>query len=208
MKEIRDTALLERYLQKYRIRELFDTPELPFRLVEYARGDRMNLLHPPEDFLKFVVEGTVCIYSISGEGNRYMHGRIDRPAMLGEVEFCGGRLEGHWHEASTVCRCIELYVEPLRETLWRDNRFLRLMLRTFANARVHSDRIGQAREVPCRERLLTYLQYTSDHTLTAVEATAERLHCSPRQLLRELKALTESGQVEKLGRGTYRLKKI
>lgn len=207
VRELKDPALLEKYLEKFRIRSLFDTEELPFRLVEYAQGEQINLLHPPEQFLKFLVEGTLCIYSINGEGDRYVYGRIDRPCMIGEMEFCGKRYESHWHEAVTRLRCIELYVEPLRERLWQDNRFLRLMLNVFAEERYRSTVHGRDEDYACRDKLLNYLRHAApNHTLTGVEQAAERFHCSSRQLLRELKVLTESGQVEKLGRGKYRLR--
>lgn len=208
MREIKDSALLEQYLKKYHIRELFDTPDLPFRLVEYAPGELINLLHPPEKYLKFLLEGQMCVYSISGEGDRYMHGRIDRPCMIGEVEFCGQRFEDHWHEAVTTLRCVELYLDPIRETLWNDNRFLRAMLHTFAVERHRSGEARTVRESSCRERLLKYLNYAAvDNTLTRVDEVADLLHCSTRQLLRELKLLVENGQVEKLGKGKYRLVK-
>lgn len=206
MREIKDGAILGKYLKKYRISELFDTENLPFRLVEYAPGEQINYLHPPEEFLKFVVEGTLCIYSISGEGNRYVYGRIDHPVFLGEMEFCGKRYDNHWHEAMTRLRCVELYVPPLKETLEADNRFLRFLLQVFAAERYRLTMEQSGSETGCRERLLNLLRASPEHSLSGVEAAAERLHCSSRQVLRELKALCEEELIEKIGKGKYRLK--
>jgi len=58
MQEVQNKEQLEFYLEKHHIRELFDTPNLPFRLYRYEVGEMMNILHPGQEYLKFIVEGS------------------------------------------------------------------------------------------------------------------------------------------------------
>ena len=64
MKEIKDKALLQSYLQQYKIPDLFDTKDLPFQLYEYEAGEIMNYKRPSDKYLKFIVSGELLFYTI------------------------------------------------------------------------------------------------------------------------------------------------
>ena len=56
------------------------------------------------------------------------------------------------------------------------------------------------------ERFLYYPGHDcANHTMHSVEVAATHLHCSRRQLQRILKQLQEKNQIEKCGKGIYRL---
>ena len=89
MREIRDEQLLEHYIRKYHIRSFFDTQDLPFRLYEYAPGEMINIVHPMEESMKFIVEGVFDHYKIQDDGSSYLIAHCDGFGFMGDLAFCG-----------------------------------------------------------------------------------------------------------------------
>ncbi len=64
MKEIADAGMLNDYMTKNQIENLFETKQLPFRLCEYDRGEILNNIRDSGSCLQFVVAGEVQIYAV------------------------------------------------------------------------------------------------------------------------------------------------
>ena len=200
MKEIKDKKLLEKYLEQYQIRELFDTQNLPFQLFEYEKGEMMNVCHPPTDYLKFLVKGEWNLVYDSSEGRRIVVKHIDKSIgeffLLGDFELCCERYENNWQEVRTVVHSIEIPLHNLREILLNDNRFLRFMLRNVYNKILIVNPVRDG-AMTLEEKVLYYLRYESkNHSITNVKKSAEMFHNSRRQLHRVLKKLMDEGIVE------------
>ena len=88
MKQIQDEALLQFYMEKYGIAELFETRGLTFRLYEYERGEILNFIRDSSQCLQFFVKGNAVIYSVRADGSRYPLCNLDSFTMLGDMEFC------------------------------------------------------------------------------------------------------------------------
>lgn len=206
MKEIKDPNLLNSYLQQYKIKELFDTPDLPFRLYEYEAGEIMNYIHPLEKYLKFIVMGDISLYSIMEDGEQFIAYKGPHCGLLGDLEFCGVKTENHYHEAVTTIHSIELPLTQVRSTLLNDNSFLRYLL--YCTVKRHSQfastELFQSWTV--EKRLIHYLEYESpDNNFSGIEAMAFRLRCSRSQVQRAVRTLIEKGQMKKIGKGKYQL---
>lgn len=205
MREIQNKELLEQYLAKYHIRSCFDTPDLPFRMYEYAPGEMMNVLRPGEEYLKFVVEGVFDLYTVLEDGSPYLIHACKGFGFLGDLDFCGRQPPGRYQEVVETVRTIELPLKSLKETLDRDNRFLHYLLDTMAQRLTMS--MHMRSDINSAEvALLAHMRWRCpDHAITGVEETAFRLNYSRRQLQRVLKNLTERGVLEKIRKGCYRL---
>lgn len=205
MKEIHDTELLEHYLAKYNIRSFFDTQDLPFRIYEYQPGEMMNIQHPMEEYLKFVVEGVFDFYTVLEDGSPYLIHHCKGFGFLGDLAFCGKQLPGRYQEVVKTVRTIELPLSACKETLDQDNRFLHYLLDTMA------DRLNLSMHIRsdfnnAQIALLAHMRWRCpDKTITSVEDTAFQLNYSCRQLHRVLKKLTQQGVLERTGKGCYRL---
>lgn len=205
MREIRDPVLLEEYLTKYHIRERFSTRELPFRLVEYAPGEIINLLRPAEAYFKFLVEGVLDLYLILPNGEKHMIHRFDHFGVLGDMEFCGKQMSNHCQEVLETVRTVELPMDYLQEHTANDPVFLRFLLDQMAFVLsfclpVHPEFDS------LRDALLYHMKHIRpDGTICSVEDTASRLNCSRRQLQRILKQLLAEKRIHRLGRGCYQL---
>lgn len=205
MRQIQDPGLLEHYLRKYHIRSFFDTPDLPFRLYEYEPGEMINVVHPVEESMKFIVEGVFDHYKVQEDGTPYLIAHCDGFGFLGDLAFCGRQPGNRYQEVLETVRAVELPLEPLRKTLENDNRFLRFLLDTMAHRMVMS--MHSRSDVPGAERaILAYLRWRCpENTITNVTEAAYHLNYSRRQLQRALKELTRQGKIRHTGKGRYTL---
>lgn len=203
MREIRDQQLLEQYLCKYHIRSFFDTPDLPFRLYEYAPGEMINIVHPVEESVKFIVEGVFDHYLIQDDGTPYLISHCDGFGFLGDLAFCCRQPKNRYQEVLETLRAVELPLEPLRRTLENDNRFLRFLIDTMAQ-RMTLSLNTRVCDTSAEQALLAYMRWRCpNHTITNVSEAAFHTNFSRRQIQRTLKTLTQSGQLKRLGKGHY-----
>jgi len=205
MRELQNAELLEYYIRKFHIRSFFDTPDLPFRLYEYAPGEMINVVHPMEESIKFIVEGIFDHYKIQEDGSPYLIAHCDGFGFMGDLAFCGRQPQNRYQEVIETVRAVELPLEPLRKTLENDNRFLRFLLDTMARRMTMSMHI-RSDMVSADRALIAYLRWRCpNHTITNVTETAFHLNYSRRQLQRVLKEFTENGTLKKTGKGCYTL---
>jgi len=168
LREIKDPELLEHYLRKYHIRSFFDTQELPFRLYEYAPGELINVVHPMEESMKFMVEGVFDHYALQEDGTPYLIAHCEGFGFGGDLAFCRRQPQNRYQEVIETVRAVELPLEPLRSTLENDNRFLRFLLDTLSQRMTMSidNHLGVN---GAEETLLAYLRWRCpDHTITNV----------------------------------------
>ena len=202
MKRIFDPALLDFYLQKHEIPSLFDTPDLAFSLYQFEKGERLDTLNP-EEYLSFLVDGSIEISANRADGTSYPIGYLDGFTCIGDMEFCGKRDDTHQIEARTTALCIVLPLASTKELLLNDNRFLRYLLNSVTEKlMLYSS--SQSNFSTLEESFLSYLSERCP-TFSGVEKMAMHLRSSRRQLQRVLKKLLEEGQLVKLSKGSYRL---
>lgn len=206
MTECMDSKLLEHYLKKYKIREIFDTKDLPFRLYRYETGEMMNIAHSQEQYLKFLVDGRVAMYSINDNGDMQQLFEEKAPAFWGEVEICGRSFSHHYHEVIKTAYCIELPLEPLRDILWNDLRFMQYLVSRMSESIYLAAGMMEVMTENLETRLIHYLKHTcKNKTMSGMELTAKHLQCSRRQLQRVVAKLIEEEKIVKTGWGTYTL---
>lgn len=207
MVECNDPKLLEKYMKKYHIRENFSTPDLPFKLYRYEVGEMMNILHPQEQYLKFIVDGRLGVDTVDSDGN--LQRIIEETAFVyfGEVEILGRSFSNHFHEVLETVYSIELPWEPLREILWNDLKFLQFLVKHMSRTIYVATNSMEASSEDVQTKLLRYIRTECENqTIAGMEATAKRLRCSRRQLQRVTSLLVEQGVLVKTGWGTYAIK--
>lgn len=206
MVEIKDTNLLEKYMKKYNINDIFDTPNLPFKLYRYETGEFMNISHPQEDYIKFLVEGTVASDEVDINGNIKRLYEESAFAFSGEVELAGYSFSNHYHEVIDTVYSIELPLKQYRDTLLNDKCFLQYLVKRMSYTIYEATHQLSYLNYNVNERVIYYLKYVSPtHTLSGMESTAKRLQCSRRQLQRAVNQLIDDNIIVKTGWGTYSL---
>lgn len=205
MKTIRDKKLLAYWLEKSGTADCFSTPGLSFSLRRYEKGEPMTVPGKRPEELLFVVEGTVRIYGIRSNGSISPVNQQSAPLLLGDLEFSQGGEPPFFTDAVTPLTCLALPVRQYEKQLRQDVPFLQMLLRSYGEKL----RLFAFVDVPAEtieERVLLYLRHVCpSHELRGIEAAVLQLRCSRRQLQRVLAKLCASGEVEKLGKGRYRL---
>ncbi|MBP3684472.1 MAG: hypothetical protein J6J12_05860 [Oscillospiraceae bacterium] len=206
MREIRDPELLEQYLRQFHIRSFFDTPDLPFRLYEYAPGEMINVLRPVEESIKFVVSGVFDHYMILDDGNPYLIAHCDGFGFLGDLAFCGRQPKNRYQEVLETVRAVELPLEAWRHVLENDNRFLRFLIDTMGQ-RLTLSLNTRICDESAEHAILAYMRWRCpNQTITNVSEAAFHTNFSRRQIQRVLKDLTDKGVLIRKGKGHYVLK--
>ena len=206
MIEIKDPTEIEKYLSKHNIQDLFDTQNLPFQLIRYEDGEIVDLYRPQEKYLKFIVEGAVAADEIDIHGNTKRLMVESDLAFWGEVEICGRSFPNHVREAIGTLYCIELPLEPLRDILFQDLKFMQyLVTRMSYSIYMLTNTIAYI-NYDIEDRLIYYAKYMCpNHTFSGMELTAKNLQCSRRQLQRVINKLLDEDKLIKIGWGTYQL---
>lgn len=206
MKELKDEHLLNSYLQQYKIPDLFDTKNLPFQLYEYEAGEIMNYKRPLDKYLKFIVSGEISLYALMEDGEQFTAFQGPHIGLLGDLELCGVKFENNYQEALTTVHSIELPLAKVKSQILDDNSFLRYLLYRIVKRHIQMTKPELVHSTSVENRLLHYLEYESnEHSFSGVEAMAFRLRCSRSQVQRALKTLVQNGQIQKIGKGKYKL---
>ena len=206
MVEIKDQKEIEKYLNKHNIRDLFDTKDLPFQLIRYEAGEIVDLYRPQEKYLKFIVEGSVAADEIDIHGNTKRLMIESDLAFWGEVEICGRSFPNHVREAIGTLYCIELPIEPLRDILFQDLKFMQYLVTRMSYSIYSLTNTIAYINYDIEDRLIYYAKYMCpNHTFSGMELTAKNLQCSRRQLQRVISKLLDENKLIKIGWGTYQL---
>ena len=205
MEVLRQPELLRDYLDRFQIREMFDTQDLHFRLFQYSKGERLLSPIRKMEHLLFLVEGTVYIYGLRQDAG-YSPLVVHTPLTIyGDVEFATQQPGGFFVEAQSSVRCVALPFRQYEETLRADVRFLNTLLRFLGEKLAFASSI-ETSGASVEEQVLFYLEnFCADGCIHSVNETFMRLHCSRRQLQRALSRLCSTGQIERVGKGCYRL---
>lgn len=203
MQEIRDPARLQ---QVFRAKQqYFQAPPPVMRLLRFEKGEFLSRPFKKLNQFLLVVEGSVRIYDIRDDSRMQgiSSGGVD--SLLGDIEFCSAAYRPFYTEAAEPVLCLALPFAEDRAALEQDPVFLRFVLGQLARKlemASHMDGLS----LPLEERLLLYLEAPqSGGVIRHLNDPLLHLHCSRRQLQRVLKKLREEGQLEKTGRGCYRL---
>lgn len=206
MERLNRPQILNNALQKYKIPQMFDTPDIEFHLIRYQKGEQLTSPTITPEQLMFLVKGTVQIYSLLEDGV-LSPVTVQRPCtILGDIEFITGKPPTFFVEAKSEVLCVTLHIAVYQERLHQDIRFLNTLLESVGS----KFNIVSQLEVNCRtirERLLYYLNNLSeDGCIHSVNDTMIQLRCSRRQLQRVLAELCRENILIKEKKGGYRLK--
>lgn len=205
MKRILNQAYILSLLEKVGVQSYFDTPDLAFQAFCYEKGEYITAPGQILDWLLFISQGTVRIYGIHENGALLPVDHLKKPDLIGDLEYIEN---GHSHffaEASTQVICLALPVSAYRAQLDQDVRFLHTLLNSYAYKLKIFSAINIT-SVSIEERVLLYMKTACpQHELNGIERATLQLRCSRRQLQRVLCKLCREHQIQKIGKGHYRL---
>jgi CRP-like cAMP-binding protein len=172
--------------------------------VLWRRGDEPRGLF-------IVLEGTVRVVRGSGGRQHVLH-REGPGGTLGEVPLFGGGTYPATVIAEVPTECLVLSLSAIEAAMARDSRLPMLLLsRLSGRVRELARRLDRFTTQPVARRLATYVLQRHQETGGAFALgrsqgrVAEDLGTVREVLVRELRALVESGAIRRVGPGRYRV---
>ena len=204
MKRIYDKKKIAGWIEEQKIAECFDTKDLEFYGSHYEKGEYLVAPSKPMEEIMFVIRGVIQIYGVRDNGSISPVNQVESPTLLGDIEFSQGETPAFFVQAKSDVTCVCLSLKKYRESLNTDLRFLHVLLRSYGDKlRLFALDVEAA---TVEQRVLQYLRSNSPgYELNSIEAAVLQLRCSRRQLQRVLKNLADKGQIQKIGKGRYRL---
>ena len=160
-------------------------------------------LNPAEHIL-FLVQGSAQMYDLREDGTKLPVAHIADEAVIGDMEFITGCPTGFFVEAAEDSICLALPRERYAAQLHQDLRFLHWLLKEMTEKFIHGMGVEIA-PATLEKKVLQFFEKETAGEISAVETLLFQLRCGRRELQRVLKKLCDDGQLERLGRGHYRL---
>lgn len=205
MERLNQPAALQNALKKNGILEMFDTPNLDFRLLRFRKGEYLASPEIEPEYLLFLIRGSVQIYNLMEDSSLAPVGVQNPGAILGDIEFITNQPTLFFVEAKTEVTCVGLSISAYRAVFRQDVRFLNTLLDSVCH-KLKSISMMDVNNRTLRERLLYYLSSLSpDGCIHSVNEIVMQLRCSRRQMQRVLSELCEEGILVRNGKGRYRL---
>lgn len=205
MKVIQDQSMVRELVRREKIEDYFDTKNLSFELYQYEKGEILASPDRPIQSILFLAEGMVQIYGILSDGGKLSVRLMEKPTILGDVEFCRNVQSPLFTEAMTKVTCLALPLDVYKDILDKDVKFLHVLLRSLT-VKLVSNSKNDVETPTLEERVMFYFENVfENHQFCGVEAATVQLRCSRRQLQRVLKKLCDESKVIKVGKGKYKL---
>ena len=211
MREIRNEKRMDEYCKKYKIQSHFtDFKKLKKKLVEYKKGEIIELYGGKPDTLFFLVSGMVRFTCTAYNFEEYFFFDAINSGLFGEVEYIMNIPLITQSEVLEDSECIVIPIKENKELLDNDlifQKFLGYVLaQKYNNLR---NMYMNVETTSLKQRLAQWLYDTrnSSETLPNLNVLAKYLRCSYRHMLREVKFFCEIGCLERLNqKGKYRVK--
>ena len=204
MKKINNPELVDKYINKYNIDDIFSTSmKEHMELFHFKRNEYICKEDENIDYLFFFVEGKAKIYISLKNGKSLLINFYYPFMVLGDLELINLTKATTNMEVIEDAYCIGLPFKQVRDELLNDAKFLRFICSSLGNKMDTSSRNGTINLLyPLENRLASYMMATRgsgnriqfDETLTEI---AELLGTSYRHLLRTINNLINKGILKK-----------
>ena len=204
MKKINNPKLVDKYINKYNIDDIFSTSmKEHMELFHFKRNEYICKEDENIDYLFFFVEGKAKIYISLKNGKSLLINFYYPFMVLGDLELINLTKATTNMEVIEDAYCIGLPFKQVRDELLNDAKFLRFICSSLGNKMDTSSRNGTINLLyPLENRLASYMMATRgsgnriqfDETLTEI---AELLGTSYRHLLRTINNLINKGILKK-----------
>lgn len=206
MKNIKDPALLNHYLQKYNIPSIIGENALPYlQLFHFKKGDWICVSGNPIHYLFLFVEGRAKIYASLSNGKLALLSFYTPLKVIGDLEFINYANASTNIECTEDTYCIGISLSHIRQTLSEDPKFLKFIATSLGDKLTSISNNSSINLLyPLEARLASYIlaaTLTSNSTNSIFEdnltQVSELLGTSYRHLLRTLNILCDKGVLSK-----------
>ena len=134
MKKIHDAQQLSAYIDTFSLQNYLDAALSDMAVLHsFDKDERLIQTGTVSDYLYFLVEGTVMVYSYPSDTQNIFIDYAKPATLLGEASSLWGIIAKSSVKAVTPCICVCISLNRYRSVLQQDVRFCR----TFANSSAH-----------------------------------------------------------------------
>ena len=204
---------MKKIIQEYKIISYTHQHHLEFlntyalSLYSFTPQELLNEKLNPKQFLLFLVEGTVRIYSPRINGSLNQIAISSAPMCFGDMEFTNQNMKQFLIETMTPCKFICLDIALNKDKMTKDAPLLLYLLHSVSQKTILLSEM-HTETTDIESRVLYYLDKESNnHEIHGVLQLSQHINCSRRQLQRILKKLADENIIVKKKKGVYGRKK-
>lgn len=200
MKKMNDPERLASYIQKYDLQSYMDTDLLAISSLQtFEKDEHLIRIGTASDFLYFLVDGTVMVYSYSTDAQNICIDYAEPAAPLGEASSLWGLLPKSGVKAFTPCTCVGISLHNYRTTLQQDVRFLQNICQLLSIRLNSGINLANSLTESVDIRLAKFILAHQKNNIFSFQLTtcAAILNVSYRHLLRTINRFREAKILEK-----------
>ena len=211
MKKIHNAKMLEMYIKKYHIDEMFSIDMKPhMELFLFDKNDYICKVDEPLEYLFFFVEGKAKVYNSLSNGKSLLLRFYNPFQAIGDVEFLHLETANSNIQVVYESYCIGISFKAIRQYALEDARFLRYACESIGEKLLSLSKYSSINLLyPLENRLASYILASISSTVHNGSSTivfegnlteiAELLGTSYRHLLRTLNSLRNQKAIKKSG---------
>ncbi|HJE17040.1 MAG TPA: cyclic nucleotide-binding domain-containing protein, partial [Enterococcus casseliflavus] len=158
MKKIDDTARLSNYIDTYDLQSYMDNDLLAMAtLHSFEKEEHLIRTGTTSEYLYFLVEGTVMVYSFSSDTQTICIDYAKPAAPLGEASSLWELLPKSSVKAASACVCVCIPLNRYRSTLQQDVRFLQTICQLLSSRLNSGINLANSLTEPVETRLAKFI---------------------------------------------------
>ncbi|OTN77780.1 hypothetical protein A5886_002881 [Enterococcus sp. 8G7_MSG3316] len=204
MKTIRDKKRLASYIETFDLQEYMDCDLLSMSTLQsFDKEEHLIRTETPSEYLYFLVEGTVMVYSFSSDTQTICIDYAQPAAPLGEASSLWGLMPKSSVKAASTCVCVCIPLQKYRSALQQDVRFLQTICQLLSYRLNAGITLANALNTPVESRLAKFMLANQENERFSFQLTtcAAILNVSYRHLLRTINNFREEKWIEKSKKG-------
>lgn len=200
MKKISDPLLLRNYIEICNLQSYLDNDLISIsNIYTFEKDEHLIHLERPSDFLYFLVEGTIRVYSYSSDTQNIVINRSEAVTLIGEASSLWDLSPKSNVIAETPCTCVGISLKRYRSLLQQDISFLQNVCQILSFRLNSGITLANSLTEPVEIRLAKFILDNSPNQLFSFKLTtcSAILNVSYRHLLRTINNFKEEGILEK-----------
>ncbi|WP_026884047.1 cyclic nucleotide-binding domain-containing protein [Clostridium akagii] len=209
MIKINDYKMIDKYILKYNISEIFTKDMRQFmELLLFKKNEYICKENEYIKYLFFVIEGNAKVYVTLSNGKSLLTCFYHDFMLLGDLEFIKSKPAYSNVQAIENVYCIGIPLEKVKEECLNDDKFLRYICNQLGEKLVGCSKNSSINLLyPLENRLASYILATGERVCDngiikvkfneSLTEISELLGTSYRHLLRTLKILCTKGVIKK-----------
>lgn len=200
MKKVVDPSKLSTYIKNHQLQSYLDTPLLPISaLYFFEEEEHLILSEVPSDYLYFLVDGSVMIYSHSSDTQNICIDHSKPVTLLGEASSLWESLPQSNVKAISPVVCVGISLKKYRNVLQQDVRFLQNICRILSQRLNSGVTLANSLTEPVETRLAKFILDNAIGNKFSFQLTtcASILNVSYRHLLRTMTSFREAHILKK-----------